>query len=600
MHSLKKIVKALGIVFGDLGTSPIYTLTVIFLFIPITYENVLGIVSLIIWTLTIIVTIGHVWLAMGINKNGEGGTVVLAEILRPYLKGGKSALIVLILSMLGLSCLIGDGVITPSMSILSATEGINLIPGFQNLHNWIIVIIAMVICIALFSFQRKGVDAIAKLFGPLMVIWFLAIAVTGVFGIFAFPQILLAINPWHAIIFLAHNKLVGFLSLAEVILCATGGEALYADMGHIGKKPITQAWYVVFIALLLNYCGQGAFLLSTHNHYNILYSMVYSESKFLYVPFLLICIIATVIASQSIISGLFAIIYQGINTRIFPLLRVKYTSNELKSQIYIDSVNWILLFLILLLMVLFQTSDRLAAAYGFAVLGTMVITGVLATWYLIIKKHKVKMVISLLVTLVYTLFFIATMTKITQGAYWSILIALVPLVLTLIYTFGQRRLYGKLKAVKLEHFLERYNHYYSTQPVIPGTALFLTRDIRYLSPFINRLFYNNNIIYEKNIILSIIITEEPFGTNCYFEPPVAPGFQRFVIEHGYKIQPNVNMLMSKHNLKPTVIFYGIEHIQSRSFVWKLYSTIKKLSPSYVEFYRIKPSKLHGIITRVKM
>ncbi|MCX5773013.1 MAG: KUP/HAK/KT family potassium transporter [Fusobacteria bacterium] len=600
MHSVKKVIKALGIVFGDLGTSPIYTLTVIFIFIPITKENVFGIISLIFWTLMIIVTIGHVWLAMGINKNGEGGTVVLAEILRPYLKRGKSALVVLILSMLGLSCLIGDGVITPAMSILSATEGINLIPGFQNIQNWVIIIIAIIICIFLFSFQRKGVDAIAKLFGPLMVIWFLAIAISGLIGIFYFPHILYAINPYYALTFLWHNKIVGFLSLAEVILCATGGEALYADMGHIGKKPITQAWFFVCIALVLNYCGQGAFLLSTHNNQNILYSMIYKESQLLYVPFLIICIIATVIASQSIISGLFAIIYQGINTRIFPLLRVKYTSNELKSQIYIDSVNWLLLFLIILLMVLFKTSDKLAAAYGFAVLGTMVITGILATWYLFLKRKRMKFIFSVIVTLVYVLFFIATMTKITQGAYWSILIGIVPLIITLVYTFGQRRLYGKLKSVRLENFLERYNHYYSTQPVIPGTALFLTRDIRFLPPFINRLFYSNNIIYEKNVILSIIITEEPFGTNCYFEPPVAPGFQRFVIEHGYKIQPNVNSLMLKNNLKPTVIFYGIEHIQSRSFIWKLYSLIKKLTPSYVEFYRIKPSKLHGIITRVKM
>jgi KUP system potassium uptake protein len=250
------IVKSMGLVFGDIGTSPIYTLTAIFLLIPPTADNVMGILSLIIWTLTILVTVEYSFLAMHLGKKGEGGTIVLKEILLPLLKSGNQVAFVSLLAIIGISLFIGDGVITPAVSILSAVEGILLIPGFENTAQVILMVIAGIIAIGLFALQAKGSDRVAWAFGPVMVVWFATLAISGLIALTYAPQVLLAINPMYGIHYLTSHGLEGFLILSSVILCATGGEALYADMGHLGREPIIRAWYLVFIALVINYLGQ--------------------------------------------------------------------------------------------------------------------------------------------------------------------------------------------------------------------------------------------------------------------------------------------------------------------------------------------------------
>ena len=314
------IIKSMGLVFGDIGTSPIYTLTVIMTLTKPDAEHVLGILSLIVWTLIILVTVEYAWLAMSLGRKGEGGTIVLKEILIRLLKSGRQMAFAGFLAFLGVSLLLGDGVITPAISILSAVEGMRLIPGLEDLAQGGLILVAAVIAVFLFIFQFKGTDKVASAFGPIMVVWFSALTVSGLVSIIGTPTVVQAISPHHAVLFLKHNGLAGFFVLSEVILCATGGEALYADMGHLGRKPIIRAWYFVFCALVINYLGQGAFILRNPEAKNILFSMVKSQVPMLYIPFLLLTISATIIASQALISGVFSIVYQGITTRILPLM----------------------------------------------------------------------------------------------------------------------------------------------------------------------------------------------------------------------------------------------------------------------------------------
>ena len=594
------IVHSMGLVFGDIGTSPIYTLTVIFLLTKATEAHVIGVLSLIIWTLIILVTMEYAWLAMSLSKKGEGGTIVLKEILIPLLKSGRNVYLITILAYIGTSFLIGDGVITPAISILSAVEGIRIISGFENTGQSILVLIASIIAIALFSVQSKGIEKITWVFGPIMLLWFISIAFFGIVSIFYTPDVLKAINPYYAIRFLMDNGLMGFFVLSEVILCATGGEALYADMGHLGRDPILKAWRLIFFALVFSYLGQGAFLIRNPGSTNILFEMVSQQASIVFIPFLLLSIMATVIASQAMISGVFSIVYQGITTRIMPMLKIDYTSGELKSQIYISAVNWMLLISVLYMIFVFKESSKLAAAYGLAVTGTMTITGMLMTSIFYHKKDISKTIISLFITFIDLVFLISNTYKIPHGGYWSIIIAAIVFSLIIIFTSGQKRLYELMKPTKIDNFLEKYNHVYTTENKISGTALFFSRDITRIPQYISHIMFKNNIIYETNIFISIVKLESPFGVESSFTTEPANGLKVFEIKMGYMEIVDVAQILKDKGIYEKTIFYGIEDIFASNIVWKIFSVIKKLSPSFVQFYRLPPEELHGVMTRFEM
>jgi KUP system potassium uptake protein len=594
------IVHSMGLVFGDIGTSPIYTLTVIFLLTKATEAHVIGVLSLIIWTLIILVTMEYAWLAMSLSKKGEGGTIVLKEILIPLLKSGRNVYLITILAYIGTSFLIGDGVITPAISILSAVEGIRIISGFENTGQGILVLIASIIAIALFSVQSKGIEKITWVFGPIMLLWFISIAFFGIVSIFYTPDVLKAINPYYAIRFLMDNGLMGFFVLSEVILCATGGEALYADMGHLGRDPILKAWRLIFFALVFSYLGQGAFLIRNPGSTNILFEMVSQQASIVFIPFLLLSIMATVIASQAMISGVFSIVYQGITTRIMPMLKIDYTSGELKSQIYISAVNWMLLISVLYMIFVFKESSKLAAAYGLAVTGTMTITGLLMTSIFYHKKDISKTIISLFITFIDLVFLLSNTYKIPHGGYWSIIIAAIVFSLIIIFTSGQKRLYELMKPTKIDNFLEKYNHVYTTENKISGTALFFSRDITRIPQYISHIMFKNNIIYENNIFISIVKLESPFGVESSFTAEPAKGLKVFEIKMGYMEIVDVAQILKDKGIYEKTIFYGIEDIFASNIVWKIFSVIKKLSPSFVQFYRLPPEELHGVMTRFEM
>jgi KUP system potassium uptake protein len=594
------IVKSMGLVFGDIGTSPIYTLTVIFALTKPTNENILGILSLIVWTLIILVTVEYAWLAMSLGRKGEGGTIVLKEILVRLLKGGRYLGLVSFLSFMGVSLLLGDGVITPAISILSAVEGLVLIPALSGLTQGMLIAIAAIIAFTLFVFQFQGTDKVAGAFGPLMVLWFLALTISGLIGIAHHPAIIKAVSPWYAIKFFLDNGLSGFFVLSEVILCATGGEALYADMGHLGRKPIVRAWYFVFAALVINYLGQGAFLLDNPHSKNTLFGMVQGESQFLYIPFLILTIIATVIASQALISGVFSIVYQGITTRIMPLMKVDYTSSHLKSQIYIGSVNWFLMVMVIFIMLIFEKSENLAAAYGLAVTGTMTITGIMMTIIFWHTTKKWKVPIALVVTVIDFTFLIANLNKLPHGGYWSLILAGVPFSTILIWTKGQRALYKALKPLDIDTFLLSYEQIYKKGKNIPGTGLFFTREWHVVPPYVVHCIIRSNIIYERNVFISIIRTDEPFGVASKLTKDRGPGLESFEIYAGYMEVIDIEGLLKRNGIIEKVIFYGVEDITTANPAWKVFSMIKKLTPNFVQFNKLPASKLQGVLTRVEM
>lgn len=598
---MRNIIKSLGIVFGDIGTSPIYTLTVIFLTLAPTEKNVIAVLSLVIWTLVTLVTVEYAWLATSLSKKGEGGTIVLREIMVPYLKGARSVAFITLLSFVGISLFIGDGIITPAISILSAVEGSLLIPIFSGLGRNSLVIIAAAIAILLFMVQKRGTERIAWIFGPIMLVWFGALALSGIVSIISFPSVLSAFNPYYGLSFLANNGLAGFIVLSEVTLCATGGEALYADMGHLGRMPIVKAWSAVFVVLVLNYLGQGAFVLSHAGaNSNILFEMILEQARFLYLPFLLLSIAATVIASQAMITGMFSLVYQGITTHIIPLFKVDFTSEEMRTQIYIGFVNWFLLICVIFIMFEFKESSNLAAAYGFAVTGTMSITGIMMTWIFLIGRSYVRASFAFLITVVAMIFFFANSFKIPHGGYWSIIAALFPFLLILIYTSGQKKLYRTLKPLNLDTFLVSYNQIYKGLAKISGTALFFSKAQADIAPYIVHTMFKNNIIYEDNVIISIVRTDEPFGVKSHFRADLAPGLRVFEIESGYMEVVDVEAILKSVGINEKTIFYGIEEIATDNIIWKVFSLIKRTTPTFLQFYKLPPNKLHGVITRVEM
>jgi len=596
----KGTMKSLGLVFGDIGTSPIYTLTVIFLLTKPTVDNVTGVLSLIVWTLIILVTVEYAWLAMSLGKRGEGGTIVLRELLVPLLKSGRQVALVTLLSFIGISLIIGDGVITPAISILSAVEGILLIPSFERTPQTALIIIAGAIAFILFSFQKKGTEKVAGAFGPIMLVWFAALTVSGLASISHVPAVIKAVNPYYAFTFLVHNGITGFFVLSEVILCATGGEALYADMGHLGRAPIVKSWYFVFFALVLNYLGQGAFLIGHPEAKNVLFEMVYHQAQFLYIPFLVLSIMATVIASQAMISGMFSIVYQGITTRIMPMFKVDYTSEERHSQIYIGFVNWFLLIAVLYIISEFKESSKLAAAYGLAVTGTMTLTGIFMTWIFYLKRQYGRSALSLLVTFVTMTFLLSNTYKLPHGGYWSIIIAAIPFSIIMLYRTGQRALYYALQPLPLDVFLLSYNQIYRTLTKIKGTALFFAKDAREMPPYIVHTMFKNNIIYEDNIIVSIVKREDPFGVTGFLKEELAPGLRTFEVQMGYMEVPDVEEILREAGISEKTIFYGVEEIIPSNIFWQIFSVMKRLTPNIVQFYKLPANKLHGVVTRVEM
>ncbi len=599
-ESFKGIVKAMGIVFGDIGTSPIYTLPIIFTLTAPTKENIYGVLSLIVWTLISLVTIQYAWLAMGLSIRGEGGIIVLKEILVSILKKGRRIAIVSFLGYIGVSLLLGDGVITPAISILSAVEGLRLIPGFGSISTNNIILITIAITIMLFAIQFKGTSKVASSFGPIMLIWFTSLFLSGFFYLIHMPKIFLALNPLYAFEFFMHNGFSGFFILSEVILCATGGEALYADMGHLGAKPIREAWSYVFFALIINYFGQGAYIIEHADTSQVLFKLVSTFSHFFYIPFLILTLIATIIASQAMISAVMSLVFQGINIGIFPLMKIMYTSIEMRTQIYIPFINWLLLVAVIFMILLFRESSNLAAAYGLAVTATMFISSIFIVSILYHRKQFGKMSIAVFVLLITLTYLVAVTHKIPYGGYWSVVIAVCTLLVMGLWITGMNRMRKYLRSVSLDIFVESFKQIYETGNFIKGEALFFTRNIQSISPYILHCMFRTGIIYEKNVLVSVENTDEPYGIKLERFEEIIPGLSVAEIKYGYMEAPDLPKLFKSWGFNEKAIFYGSEEIKTNKPLLKIFVILKKIAPNWIGYFDFPYNKLHGVVTRIEI
>ncbi len=502
---------ALGVVYGDIGTSPLYALKESFLpehGLPPTPENVLGVLSLIFWSLTFVISIKYVWILLKADNHGEGGILALLALVLPKEEAKGSKRLLVLLALFGAALLYGDGVITPAVSVLGALEGIDVAtPAFRQY----VVPLAVLILITLFMVQRRGTAGIGRVFGPVMVLWFVAIAALGIGGIMREPTVLRALSPVYAVNFFIDDGLKGFLILGSVVLVLTGGEALYADMGHFGPRPIRVAWFLVVLpALLLNYFGQGALLLSDPSGIdNPFYRLV--PSAFLY-PMVVLSTTAAVVASQALISGAFSLTRQAVQLGYCPRVTVVHTSSSEAGQIYIPEVNTILMIACLALVVGFKTSTNLAGAYGIAVTGTMSITTVLfanaARTRLGWRPWRV-LPLAALFLIVDLAFFAANIVKIPAGGWFPILLAVVIFILMATWKRGRLIVTAALRegTLPMALFIKEMS---KRPPVrVPGVAVFMTSDLSGAPPVLLHHLKHNKVLHEKVILMSLATREIP-------------------------------------------------------------------------------------------
>ncbi|APW47826.1 potassium transporter Kup [Rhodoferax antarcticus] len=566
---------ALGVVYGDIGTSVLYAVKEVFGagHVPFTTDNVMGVLSIIFWTLTVIISLKYVTLVLRADNNGEGGLVAMLALASQSVKDKpKLRRALLYVGIFGTCLFYGDGVITPAISVLSAVEGLEVVsPTFTKA----VIPLTLIVLFGLFFVQKRGTADIGKFFGPITLTWFIAIAVLGVSHIWHNPEILWAMSPHYALGFTWNNPLITFLILGAVVLCVTGGEALYADMGHFGKRPIRLAWFsIVMPCLTLNYFGQGALLLSDPSAVkNPFFNMA---PDWALLPLVGLATMATVIASQALITGAFSVTKQVIQLGYLPRLQVWHTSVKETGQIYMPFVNWGLFVLIVLAVVLFKSSSHLAAAYGIAVTLDMLITTVL-TFFVIRYAWHYPLLLCAGATgfffVVDLAFFSSNMLKLLAGGWFPLLIAGGIYTLMLTWKDGRRLLKQKLRAdaIDLSSFLEAV---FVSSPIrVPGTAVFLTAESGTVPNAMLHNLKHNKVLHEMNLFVTVVSHEVPWigmdkrlsiealGHDCwqvmvnygFKNDPDLPKALHSIKGRGFELDPmTTSYFLSRDTVSPTI------------------------------------------------
>ncbi|WP_307814311.1 KUP/HAK/KT family potassium transporter [Glycomyces sp. YM15] len=508
---LALIVGALGVVFGDIGTSPIYALQTVFNPadphpVPVNDANVFGVVSLVFWSMMIVVTVFYITLAMRADNDGEGGIMALITLIRRHGtgRGRRTALLLAGLGIFGAALFLGDSMITPAISVLSAVEGLKVVE--PRLENWIIPVTAVIVLL-LFGFQRRGTARIGRLFGPIVIVWFLSLAACGIGGIADHPEILKALSPTYAIAFLAGNFHIAFFALAAIMLTFTGAEALYADMGHFGRKAITSGWILlVFPALLCSYMGQGALILADPSNVSGAFFLLAPE--WARVPLLLLATAATVIASQAVITGAYSVASQATKLGYLPRLRIAHTSEQQIGQIYMPWINWLLMVSVLTLVFAFRSSAALAYAYGMAVIGTMTIAALLFFYIARTQWGTPKWLVltggGLLIGF-NLLFLAANTTKIIHGAWFPLVFGVTVFTVMVTWQRGREIVTAERerREGELRPFLEQLRRGEPKVAQVPGTAVLLNRGLETTPLALRANMERNHVRHAQIVILSV-------------------------------------------------------------------------------------------------
>jgi KUP system potassium uptake protein len=605
---------ALGVVYGDIGTSPLYSLQECFTgdhaFAP-TPENVYGVVSLVLWTLIVVVTVKYHLYVLRADNHGEGGILALMALVRGKLKGRRSRALFVTLGLFGAALLYGDGAITPAISVLSAVEGLEIEAPAAARY---VLPITVAILLALFMIQRRGTGRIGRVFGPVMLVWFLTVAVLGIGGVLRHPAILGAINPVHALRFFAHHGLFGLLVLGGVFLVATGGEALYADMGQFGERPIQIDWFsLVGLSLVLNYLGQGAVLL--HDPQAVARPFYSLAPSWALLPLVILATAATVIASQAIISGAFSLTHQAVQLGYMPHMETCHTSPDEPGQIYLPAVNMVLAVATIGLVLAFGSSHNLAAAYGIAVSLTMLITTLLAAIVarLIWRWSPLRVAAITGLFLIFDLAFaVANMAKFADGGWFPLLAGLAVFSLMASWRRGREVLTAKVDCEAFEEFVASPE--IQAVPRVEGTAVFLSR--RSVTPNALRLnLKHNHVLHERVVLLAISLEDVPVIADDERTrvEPLGKGFFRALVRYGFQQYPGIVDMFDQvrlHGLdldmETTTFFIGREMlVPDRRHFWRqwrerLFSIMARLALRPTDFLHIPVDRVVEIWEQIEI
>lgn len=601
---------ALGVVFGDIGTSPLYALRQCFLtaHIAITEGTVLGILSLIFWCMMLTISFKYVTIIMRADNNGEGGIMsLLALNLRSTRIADKKKIYLIALGFIGASLFFGDGIITPAISVLSAIEGLSIATPMFN--QWLLPL-AIGILTGLFLVQRHGTGTMGKFFGPLTLLWFVSIGGFGLASIIETPFVLSMMSPHWAFNFVVHQPYVAFLTMGAVILTITGGEALYADMGHFGRLPIKLAWFTVVLpCLLLNYAGQGALLLRDANALeNPFYMLIPDWALY---PMIGLATIAAVIASQAVITGVFSMVNQAIQLRYLPRLTVQHTSDVEQGQIYVPSINWILYISVVILILLFENSANLASAYGVAVTMTMlcgtILIGILAYGFWRWPLWKVAL-FTIPLLLIDLIFVASTSLKIVGGGWVPILIGAVVYTILMTWKDGRQIVFNRLEidTLPLDVFIKSVSLGTDT-PIVPGDAIFLTGTPNIVPHAMLHNIKHNKVLHERNILVTVVTRDIPYvpeNERIHVEK-LDERFFRIFIYYGFKDQPNIPEALEKAYAQSHIEFnmMRISFFISRDRLihtvgdgmapWreKLFISMQRNTSPVSDFYQIPPNRV---------
>jgi KUP system potassium uptake protein len=614
---LKLAVGAIGVVYGDIGTSPLYAMKEVFVgHHPLTVDqlHIFGVVSLMFWSLISIVTVKYVLMILRADNNGEGGSLALLALIQRRSQSGKRwGTSLVMLGVLATALFFGDCMITPAISVLSAVEGLATVEqGFDSF----VLPIAVTIIIALFYMQSIGTAKVGRLFGPIMLVYFVVLAGLGLIHIAARPDILWALNPIWAVRFAANDGQLAFLALGSVVLCVTGAEALYADMGHFGRQPISWAWLVfVFPALMLNYLGQGALLLATPSAAeNPFFLMAPEEWR---LPLVILATMATVIASQAVITGAYSVVQQAVQLGLMPRIRIEHTSASEAGQIYIPSANWALLVMVLLLIFGFGESSNLAAAYGIAVTGTMFIStcmvGVLIrrVWhwplYAVIAFEAVFLTID-------GLYFASNLTKVPDGGWFPLMIASIVFLLLTTWSTGRKLMLERMReaAMPIKIFIDSAAN---SATRVSGTAVFMTSTPEGVPPALLHNLKHNRVLHDRVILLTVRVTNMPYfpEEDRFLHEDLGQGFHRVILRYGFMEEPDVPAHLkgfggcgAEFRMMETSFFLSRQTLLASErpgmAVWreKLFAWMLRNAESAMEFFRLPTNRVVELGSQIEI
>ena len=607
---------AIGVVFGDIGTSPLYSLKEVFVgHHPLTVDrlHIYGVLSLVFWTLILIVTVKYVFLIMRADNKGEGGSLALLSLVQRMTGGGRWSGSLVMLGVMATALFFGDAIITPAISVLSAVEGLSVVDA--NLTS-LVLPISIGILIGLFFFQSRGTDTVGKLFGPIVLVYFAVLAVLGVTHIVHRPEVLVALSPHWGFEFFAMNPKLAFLALGSVVLAVTGAEALYADMGHFGRRPIALAWlWIVFPCLVLNYLGQCAFLLENPAAANNPFFLMAPDWARL--PLVILATLATIIASQAVITGAFSVCQQAVQLGLMPRLKIEHTSASAAGQIYVPVMNWTLMALVILLVLGFRESSNLAAAYGIAVTGTMFITAIMLG-VLAARVWKWPAWVTVLVVGLFLIidgaYFASNLTKIPDGGWFPLLVGLIAFTLLTTWAKGRQLMIARLReaAMPLKVFITSAA---SSATRVPGTAVFMTSTPDGVPHALLHNLKHNKVLHERVVLLTVKILDMPYVEDdgrCRLED-LGEGFHRLIIKYGFMQEPDVPAALTRltgcgpaFKMMDTSFFLARQTLLPSSrpgmAIWRehLFSWMLRNAESAMEFFRLPTNRVVELGSQVEI